>query len=256
MTTREINEKESKKIFARELGKLIAQAGLKHVEFAREIGVDENSVYMWTKGKTQPKLYQLKLIIEYFTSCNKTRNFNPLQLFVPESVLNKTKSTAYQKAIHQIQEAYDLQLRQQVKESTINLQNELDSLQEKYDERLEKNYELSHNNSYYKLTLEDRDYYKAKLSEVNEKERTYKKELRETLVKSVVLHNVYPESTAKKVLWNEDLRKIIEKMYEYEKENGLTGTYKKYYNELVQKIIDTLGKELTDAIKRIYNPED
>ena len=51
MTSKEIKEKESIKIFSKELKKLLNQANLKQSEFAREISVDKNSVYMWVSGK-------------------------------------------------------------------------------------------------------------------------------------------------------------------------------------------------------------
>ncbi|MCI9561499.1 MAG: helix-turn-helix transcriptional regulator [Clostridia bacterium] len=256
MTSKEIKEKESIKIFSKELKKLLNQANLKQSEFAREISVDKNSVYMWVSGKTQPKLYQLKLIIEYFISCDKTKDFNPLQLFVPNAVLYNTKSTAYQKAIHRIQEMYDSKLKQEVKNSTNAIKIELELLQDRYEDRLDKNKELSSRNSYLESVLKDKDYYKKKLSDLNKREKTYKKEVREILVKNLVLKNIYPESTAKQVLRNSELQAFIKKMYKCEKENGLTDSYREYYQELIEKIINTLEDELIRIIKEIYNPDD
>lgn len=251
-----IQEQECVSTFSLELKKLLEQADLTQLEFAHKIGVDKNSVNNWVKGRVQPKLYQLKLIIDFFLSNDKTRDFKPLQLFISGSVLNNPSSLEYEKAIRHIQEVYDLQL----EEEKLKLENEyeekLKKLQSGYDSILMTNSELSKRNYYLESTLESKQFYKRKLKELNEREKTYKREVREELVKRIVVRNVYPESTARDILRDKDIKGLIEKMYQYEKEHGLTDTYKKYFDELYNELIDTLEDELEDIIKSIYYPED
>lgn len=247
-----IQEQECVSTFSLELKKLLEQADLTQLEFAHKIGVDKNSVNNWVKGRVQPKLYQLKLIIDFFLSNDKTRDFNPLQLFISGSVPNNPNSFEYEKAIRHIQEVYDLQL----EEEKLKLENEYreksGKLQSKYDSILTTNRELSKKNYRLKSRQKDEQEFRRQRHELRLREKT----LISRIVKERIFHNIYPESTAKQVLRNPELQDIIKKMYRYEKEHGVTETYREYYNDLIDEIIDTMEEEMTSIIQKIYSPEN
>lgn len=247
----ETQEKDSLIIFSNELEKLLKQSNITQLDFAHKLGVSKNSVNKWIKGITQPKLHQLKLIIEFFISNDKTRDFNPLHLFFSNSFLNDVTSSEYKNAILRIQEKYDLKLSQQ----NDNLWKKIKELESKCADRSKLGEEYSKRKSYLESLLLEKHDYKKELSKLKTKEKTLTKEIRNQLVRKVVYHNIYPESTAKKVLQNEKIKGLVKRMYEIDNEEF--DTYKNYFENLYNDIIATLEYEMTNIIKNIiYDNEN
>lgn len=231
----EQEERQTVEVFAKEFNELLKTAKLTQREFAQKIGVSFNTVNGWATGKVQPKLFQLKKIIEYFMCNPNIQHFNPLQLFIPKHLLNNQDCSVLEKTIDSLK--VDCNSLKQANEEIELLKKENTKFKKENERLKETNEKHSKQLWQYKDKLESREYYNEERHKLVKREREY---LKKGLKQNCKIKYWYPQSIANEILKDPRISKVVDKLC------NLTD---KQENEKLSVIYHKIAKIVRDTIE-------
>lgn len=212
---------------------LIKQAGTTQKEIAKILGVHENTVCNWCKGKYKIKSKYVGKLIDYFNKNIYVTNFNPAVL------MGVDIPTAF----------IDNETLNNLKQKNQELRAKISRLEEKLEGSLSEEELEEWEDSLFDM----QDKLKKREKKLKKKERTYKKRVQSIVVK--FNKNSYEKNFNLSVDIENALRapKFLKKYGEIF--NITEDNFKNFKNDIVQGVKKNIIKAIATKLKELYDEE-